>query len=153
MTIDTGDAIGKFKGQENLDSTSASVSDGGFSIAGDSTTITNTEDVTMGNFILESAYSGAAPDANSRVSLFLQALDIVSTNDAEFPDANNLSAWIGDFGLNDVTSTQFSQPIDVALPNSKTSQIYQPVVQNNGGQTLDAGWILYFNGKAIGPKA
>jgi hypothetical protein len=56
------------------------------------------------------------------------------------------------FPLNDVTGAQFI-PIEIALPNVGAGQVWQPFIQNNGGQSMSAGWDIHITPKAIGPHA
>lgn len=105
----------------------------------------------MASITLEGTYS-VAPDANSGVTLYARPLNTVTTNDGDTPDANFTHLYLGRFPLNDVTTAQFIT-IDVALPNSKTSQPYEFYVKNDAGQSLGAGWNLYVTPKTYGPHA
>lgn len=151
MAIGADSAIEFFGTQDSLDSTSGTVADAAFSVAGDLSEWTNDDDAPMAAMVLECAF-GTAPDANSTVDLYAQLMNIVSTSDALAPDANNPHVYLGSFPLDDTTSTQFI-PLDVRLPNTATSQVYQFYVQNNGGQTMSAGWDLHVTPKTIGPHA
>ena len=152
MAISTDAAIEFFGTQDSLDNTSSAVTDGSFSAGNsDLSQWTNDDDAKYATAILEGTYS-VAPDANSTVDLYAQLIDIVSTNDSTAPDANNPHVYLGSFPLNDSTSAQFI-PIEISLPNTKTSQVYQFYIHNNGGQTLGAGWDLHITPKSIGPHA
>ena len=149
MAIETGDAIEKFGTQDTVTSSTASVTDTSFSAQED--TWTNDDDAPLASVVLECTFS-TAPDANSSVGLFARLLNIQSTNDAETPNADMTAVALGSFALNDVTSAQYSA-IDVKLPNTKTSQEYEFYIQNNGGQTISAGWDLYVTPKTYGASA
>jgi len=149
MAIGTDASIDFFGTQDSLDSTSGSVADGAFSVAGDLSTWTNDDDAFTGSFVLEATFS-VAPDANSAVALYAQLLDIQGTNDAPVPTANFQHVFIESIPVKDVTSNEF-YPIIVDLPNNNASQIYQFFILNNSGQTMSAGWDLHPTPKAPGP--
>lgn len=154
MAIGTDAAIHFFGTQDTLDNTTSSVTDGSFSDGtNDLSAWTNDDDAPMAHVVFEGTFS-VAPDANSSVSLFARKVDIgdAGTEDEEVPDANNTSGFVGSFGLNDVTTAQ-TKGITIALPNTKTSQIYHLYIQNNAGQTLSASWSLHITPVAIGPHA
>jgi len=150
MAIGTDDAVDKYGTQDTVTSSSSSVADGVLSVAGDITTWTNDDDATIAAIIFEGTFA-TAPDANSSVHLYARLMNIQSTNDAEAPDVTNFEPkYLGSFPLNDVTSAQYA-PIDIRLPNQKTSQEYDFYIKNGGGQTLSAGWDLYITPKTYGP--
>ncbi len=151
MAISTDAAVEFFGTQDSLDDTSAAVVNGDFSVTGDVLEWTNDDDAPMAAIILEGTYS-SAPDANSSVNLFARPMNIVSTSNSDVPDANFGHIYVGTFPLNDVTSAQFIA-IDIRLPNTKTSQPYIFYIENNGGQTISAGWDLHITPKTIGPHA
>lgn len=151
MAIST-DAFIEFYGtQDAIGTSSAAVTDTSFSIASDLSTFTNDDDAPFAAVVFNGTYA-SAPDANSVVELFMRALNIVSTNDEDVPDANNLGGKIGSFGLNDVTSAQYRQII-IKLPNGKTSAEFEFYIRNSAGQTLGAGWDINVTPIAIGPHA
>lgn len=151
MAIGTDSAIEFFGTQDTVTSSSSSVASGAFSVSGDVTTWTNDDDAPSASVTLEATYA-SAPTAGTSVDLYARLLNTQSTNDADAPDTNFFHYYLGSFPLNDVTSAQYIT-IDVALPNGKTSQEYDFYIQNNGGQTLSAGWDLYVTPKTIGPHA
>lgn len=151
MAISTDALIEFFGTQDAVTSGSSAVTDGSFSVSGDITTWTNDDDAPMAAVVLEATYS-VAPGANSSVSLYARPMNIQSTNDQDAPDANFQHVYLGSFPLNDVTSAQYIT-LDVTLPNAKTSQEYEFYIENNGGQTLSAGWDLYVTPKTYGPHA
>ena len=151
MAIGTNDGIDKFGTQDATGTTSASVADAAFSIASDLSTWTNDDDAWRATIILEATYS-VAPTASSGVTLYARLLNIVSTNDADVPDANFLQTYLGRFPLNDVTTAQYIA-IDAYLPNTKTSQEYEFYIKNDGGQTISAGWDIHVTPKTHGPHA
>lgn len=155
MAIGTGTAIEFFGTQDTVTvggGTSA-VTNTSFSASGDvvSGGWTNDDDAPMASVVLTCAYS-VAPTASTTVDLFARLMNIDSTNDAITPDANNPHVYLGSFPLDDTTSTQYI-PLDVRLPNTYTSQVYEFYIKNNGGQTMSAGWTLKVTPKTIGPHA
>lgn len=151
MAIGTDALIDFFGTQDALDSTSSAVTDGSFSVAGDLNTWTNDDDAPTAHAVLEFTCS-TAPDAGSFIELHLQPLNMVSTSDADVPDANFTPYYAGSFPVNDVTSAQFS-PLEFHIPNYKTSSVYQPFIRNQAGQTISAGWDLHITPKTGGPHA
>ena len=149
MAISTDALIEFFGTQDTLGTSSSAVSDAAFSVAGDLSTWTNDDDAMSAYIVLLANYS-VAPDANSVLNLYCRPLNFVSTNDAEVPDANMLQGYLGSFQLNDVTTAQYPW-LNVALPNSKTSQEYEFYIENQSGQSLPSGWDMYITPKAPGP--
>ena len=151
MAITTDAAVHVFGTQDTLGTTSAAVADDAFSIAGDLSTWTNDDDAPQASVILLANFS-VAPTANTAINLYLRPLNVQSTNDGDVPDANFQHMYAGSFPLNDVTTAQYIL-IDVALPNTKTSQEYEFYVENKSGQSLPAGWDIYVTPKTIAPHA
>ena len=153
MAITTNDAVEKFgiQDQVSLVAGTAAVANNAFSVAGDvvSGNWTNTDDAAAGSMILECTFS-VAPTASSVIHLYARLLDIVGTSDQQTPDADFNHVYLGSFPLNNNTTAQII-PIEIGLPNVKTSQIYQFYLENKSGQSLPAGWKLWLTPKAIGP--
>ena len=81
----TNDMIRKFFTTDAIDDgTTSAILNGEFSVAGDITTWTNTDDATHGVFILNATFS-AAPTANTTIDLFAQLMNIDGTSDAPVP--------------------------------------------------------------------
>jgi len=151
MAISTDAAIEFFGTQDTLGTSSATVADAAFSIAGDLSTWTNDDDAPMASVTALIDYA-VAPSANTSVNLYVRLLNTQSTNDNEIPDANYQHKFVGSFPVNDVTTNQYIT-IDIGLPNSKTSQEYEFYIENRTGQTIQAGWDIYVTPKTIGPHA
>jgi hypothetical protein len=149
MAISTDAAIEFFGTQDTLGTSSASVADAAFSVAGDLSTWTNDDDAPQANVILLANFS-VAPDANSSIALFLRPLNIQSTNPQDIPTANFQQSYVGSFPVKNVTTAQYVS-INISLPNTKASQGYELYLQNNTGQSLPAGWDVYVTPKTIGP--
>lgn len=151
MTISTDSAVEFFGTQDTLGTSSAAVADAAFSIASDLSTWTNDDDALRASVTALIDYA-VAPDVNSVVNLYLRLLNTRGTNDSEIPDANFTHTYVGSLPVNDVTTNQYVT-IDISLPNSKSSQEYEFYIENQTGQTIQAGWDLYVTPKAIGPHA
>lgn len=148
MAIGADDAIHKFGTQDTVTTTGASTASGSFTSAG---TWANDDDAPMATAVGVFTFS-VAPAANSAINLFAKLDDIQSTNDQDAPDANYPHTFLGTFPLNDVTTAQYIA-IEIPLPNTKTSQVYDFYIENQGGQTISANWSLYVTPKTIGPHA
>ena len=151
MTIGTNALIEFFGTQVTLGTSSSAVVNDAFSVAGDLSTWTNTDDVPRASVTLSATFS-SAPTEGSALNLFLRLVDVESTNDQEIPDANYGHVYAGSFPVNDVTSEQY-QTIDISLPNGSTSQQYEFYLENKAGQTMSAGWDIYVTPKTYGPAA
>ena len=148
MAIGTNDLIDKFGTQDTVTTTGGSTADGAFTNAG---TWTNDDDAPMAAITFRPTFS-VAPDTGSYVGLYAQLEDVQSTNDDEVPSASFLHTFLGDFPVDDVTSAQ-TITIRVALPNAKTSQVYDFYIENRAGQTISVNWELYVTPIAQGPAA
>jgi hypothetical protein len=151
MAIGTGATIEFFGTQDTVSGTTSAVTNGSFSATADINAWTNDDDAVYASAILSCTFS-AAPTANTAVTLYARLMNIQSTNDALVPDANNRHVYLGVFPLNDSTTAQLIS-IEIPLPNTVTSQVYEFYLQNGAGQTIPAGWALYITPKALGPRA
>lgn len=151
MAIGTDSAVNFFGTQDTLGTSSASVADAAFSIAGDLSTWTNDDDAPQASVTALIDYA-SAPDASSVVNLYVRLLNTQSTNDQEIPDGNFQHTYVGSFPVNNVTTNQYVT-IDISLPNGQTSQQYEFYIENTTGQTIQAGWDIFVTPKTIGPHA
>ena len=151
MTITTNAAIEVFGDQDNLTNSSASVADGGVSLQSDLAQWTNDDDTPNASVVLSVTFA-SAPDVSSGVGLYMRMMDIDGTNDQEAPDGNFSHLYVGRFPVNDVTANQFIT-IDIDLRNTTSSQLYEFYIQNDAGQTMNAGWYLLVTPKTVAPHA
>lgn len=151
MAIDTNAVIEVFGTQDALGTSSASVANNAFSIAGDLSTWVNDDDAPQAVVILLANF-GTAPAVTSAVNLYLRPIDIEGTNDATVPDADFQNVYVGSFALNNSTVAQYI-PIAISLPNITTSQNYEFYVENKSGQSLPAGWDIFVTPKTLAPSA
>jgi len=142
MAIGTGDRIDKFGTLADLDSTSAAVIDGDFSIVSDLTSWTNDDDANRANVALTWQYGTVTLDAGAYVELHMRRLNYTGTTDEEVPSDDYRGALVGRFrldaGLAIVTDSVAMTSID--LDNFKSSQEYEPYIKNASGVTISAGW-------------
>ena len=151
MAIGTNSAIEFFGTQDTLGTSSASVADDAFSIAGDLSTWVNDDDAPQASVVLLADFS-VAPGSRTTINLYLRPLNTEGTNDGDVPDADFQHIYVGSFPLNDVTTAQYISII-ISLPNNKTSQEYEFYVENKSGQSLPSGWDIFVTPKTIGPHA
>ena len=148
MAIGTDAAIEFFGTQDAVTTTGASTADGVVTSAG---SWTNDDDAPMASAVLNVNYS-VAPTAGTAVNLYARIMNVQSTNDPEAPATTYLNTFIGAFPVNAVTTSQF-YAIEVALPNTATSQVYDFYIENQTGQTIPVNWGLWITPKTIGPHA
>lgn len=152
MAIGTDAAIEFFGTLDDLDSSSAAVADAAFSVSGDLAGWTNDDDASIATMVGLFTY-GTAPDAGSAILLYARLLNIAdTTKDADAPNADIPRVYLGPFTLDDVTAEQVIS-ITIGLPNAKASQEYEFYIENQGGQSLSAGWSLQITPKTTGPHA
>jgi hypothetical protein len=101
-------------------------------------------------FVLAAAYT-TAPTEGAAISLYARPLNIDSTNDAEAPEVNRPTYFVGNFIVNNVGSstTQYMSLIAFDVPAEASYYIH-----NNGtGQTINAGWTLKVTPRTYKPAA
>ena len=152
MAFSTDAAILEALTQLDLDSTSAAVSSGAFSVAGDLALFTNTERALTASFVLSVDFA-TAPAANKFVHLYARLMDIVSTTDAEVPTANHRNIPVCSFPIKDVATAQLIPVANVVIPSVKQAQIIEFYIENGTDLSMPAGWIVYATQLAILPAA
>ena len=149
MAFPSGSRIQVFDTLENLDDTSSAVADDAFSVAGDLLVFTNTFDGPTSATVFSPTYS-IAPDTNSSVLLFAQALNIDGgTGDAPTPSKDYLHDLVGSIPVVDITSIQHNK-YAIILEGVKSAQEYQFYIWNRTGQSIPAGWTIRITPTAIG---
>ena len=153
MAIGTNSAIHVFGTADTLGTTPATVVNGAISLASDLSEWTNDDDAPMASVVLEFATSTTGT-AGTTIDLYIQQLDLISTNDAEAPDITNfLTGYAGSFMHNNPsTAVQYAQ-LMVSLPNNKTSSVFNFYIVNNTGQTIADTWDLTVTPVSYGPAA
>jgi len=98
--------------------------------------------------VLAAAYA-SGPTEGTTLALIARLLNIDSTNDAEAPEASRQDRFIGNFTVNNVTSTQYMELVAYNLP--READYY---IANNGtGQTVSSGWSLKVTPMTRAPAA
>ena len=151
MAIGADAAVHFFGTADTLGTTPATVVNGAVSLASDLSEWTNDDDAPFASVVLEfeTDTTGAA---QTTIDLYMQQMDLISTNDAEAPDVTNFfHTHVGTFFHNNPsTAVQYAQ-VFIALPNNKTSAVYNFYIQNNTGQTIADTWDLTITPITIGP--
>lgn len=130
-TVDKGSAI-------TLEANGAAIVNNAIGQANDASysVFTNGGNRPDGRFVLSWAHA-TAPTEGAVISLYARPLNISGTNDAEVPETTR-AVWIGNFVVNDVTTTQYAELYAYDLPWEADYYLH-----NNGtGQTISAGWTL-----------
>lgn len=88
-------------------------------------------------FVLAAAFA-TAPGEGAVLSLYARPLNIDGANDAEVPEATRPTRFVGNFPVNNVTTTQFISLVAHDLPAEASYYIHN----NSTGQTVSGGWTL-----------
>lgn len=116
--------------------------DATYSISADGSNYPDAEFVLTGTF-------SVAPTEGAALSLYARPLDIDGTADTEVPEAARPTLLIGNFTVNNVTTSQSMILIGQDVP--RKADYY---VHNNGtGQTLGTGWTLKVTPISLGAAA
>lgn len=132
-----------------LEANGSSITSGSVVQADDDTydTSVDGEGAPDAEFVLSFAFA-STPTENGVLPLMARPLDIRSTNDAEVPELARPTHWVGNFVVNNVTTTQYARLLAKRLP--KNCSFY---LGNSGtGQTVSAGWVLDVTPLALTPK-
>lgn len=131
----------------------AVVSNNSFSDSGDLTTWTNDDDAVIASAILD-ATMAASPSAGSTIDLYARLMNISdTTQDANAPSSTFSQVYLGSFAMDSGGTAQISA-IEIALPNTVTSQQFDFYLFNNStGTTIAIGSTVDIVPKAIGPHA
>ena len=157
MAIGTDDTIFKFGGTapEEITSSPATVVDGAFSVAGDVSQFTNTDDAMWATFLLQltAALSGI-PDVGAAVQLYSRLMNIDGTEDAQIPQDDYENIWLGTFPVLDLDGAQnIPMPYRVELPKLYTQQVHEFYIKNSTGVSLGTTWQLWISDLTPGPSA
>lgn len=97
-------------------------------------------------FVLSASFA-SAPTKGGILALYARPLNIDGTSDAEVPDAS-LPVWfVGNFFLNNVTTTQNMALLAFDLPDEAEYYIHNV----SAAQNVLAGWTLKVQPRTIGP--
>ena len=109
----------------------AQADDADYSVASDGASYPDAE------FVLSGAF-GTAPTEGMVLALYARPLNIDGTNDAEAPETTRPTRFIGNFVVNNVTSTQYMTLTAFDVPAEASYYVHN----NATGQTLSSGWTL-----------
>ena len=142
MTITTGDRVDKFGTLGDLDSTSAAVNDGSYSVAGDLNTWTNSDDARSANVALRWQFPSGTFDSNPYVELHARRIDYTGTMDEEVPSDDYRGALVGRFRLDAglAATTNSVSMTNIDLNNFKPAQVYEFYTKVVAGVQMSAGW-------------
>ena len=149
----TYDQIEKFgTPAEIINIAGTATADDAFSDTGDNAAWINTGDAMYASLILDAVLS-AAPTAGSTIDVYAQLFNISDgSDDANVPDTAFPHVHVGSFPMDSGQAAQV-QSIEIALPNTKTQQLYEFYLRNNStGQTISTGSTIDVVPKVIGPE-
>ncbi len=153
MAIGTDSAVRSYGTQDDLASASALVGVGNFSIASDLVTWTNDDDAPEAAITLELTMDQAANNS-SGCNMYFRALNVESTNDDAVPTAVYRHTPIAFFPVAPVPALTIQRStLIVALPNYKTSSVWEVYIENQTGEIIEAGWTVFIRPITIGPHA
>lgn len=124
----------------------AQADDATYSVATDGGGFPDAEFVLTGSF-------ATAPTEGTVISLYAHPLDVDGTADTEAPEATRPTRFIGNFRVNNVTTSQ-TMVLDGAGFAQDVPALASYYPHNNGtGQTLSAGWTLKVTPRTYMPAA
>ena len=158
MAIGTDAAIQFFGTQDEVTVASpGAVANGALSAAGDVSDWTNDDDAPLAMFVLVLQDLSGAATAGDTIDLYCKPLDVVNTSgDHQGPTSTLKTIYLGSFAVDSVdpAATDDNYVLGpVALPNTKTSQIYEFYIFNNLTTVgIDAAdWELWITPLTYGP--
>jgi hypothetical protein len=143
-----GEAIVKWGTQKSLEANGGAIAanavvqanDATYSLAADGANYPDAE------FVLAAAFS-VAPTEGGVLALYARPLNIDGSADAEVPEAA-LPVWfVGQFQVNNVTTTQYMTLLAEDLPAEAEYYIHNV----SAAQTVSAGWSLKVKPRTLGP--
>ncbi len=156
MAIGTDALIEFFGTQDDLTNTTSAVSNGNFSAGtGDLNAWTNTDDAPEAFIVIRWQYPSGTIATNPYFNVYAALQDIDSTNDAPTPASDFKHTFLGRVpaDTNVTATTNQYNHARIALPNSKSQQIYNFYVENVTDVTMTAGWTFKITPLTVGPHA
>jgi len=144
----SGEAIRARGITKTLEANGASIANNAIAQADDATydITADGDDYEDAKFVASFTF-GTAPTEGTVLALYARPLDIDGTNDAEVPEAARPTVYIGNFVVNNVTSTQYAELVGYDVPDKADYYLH-----NNGtGQTVSAGWTLKVTPRSRAP--
>lgn len=142
-----GEAIVKWGTQKTLEANGTGVGNGGIVQADDASysLVADGASYPDAEFVLACTF-GTAPTENGTVALIARPLNIDGTADADAPEFSRQVQFIGNFIVNNVTTTQYLWLIGYDLPKEANYWL-----ANNAGQSIASTWTLKVTPRTIGP--
>ena len=151
MTIDVNDLQNKYGTLTDLANTSGAVLINSFSAQTDLLSWENTEDLPTAGIVGLFTFSTAPSASSPMLLLYARPLNIDGGDSADIPSANVQREFLGIFSLAPRTGLQ-KIPLVASLLALKSAQTFEFYVENQSGETLDAGWSLQITPTTVGPK-
>lgn len=128
-----------FGTQKTLEANGGTIANNAITQANDASYSTSADgsDYPDAEFVASFAF-GTAPTEGTVLALIARTLNIDSTNDAEAPEAARADRYIGQFTVNNVTTTQYAACFGRNVP--READYY--LLNSGTGQTVSAGWTL-----------
>lgn len=142
MAIDQNTTIETFGTQTTLTTgTPALIASGGFSVAGDVTAYTLSDDTPEAVLQVTFTYTGTM-NSNPSIVLHMRKLNVDGSINAPVPssDYNGERVGVAAVDRNVAASTNQTVTKRVRLPNAKSGQEYEFYLQNSIGDQISAGW-------------
>ena len=146
MALSAGSAIEVFDTTTDVSNTSAAVNATTYSVVGDITAFTNSDEAALFSAILECKFTTTQPADDDTITLYARPINILTTNDAPVPSAEYRHTYIGDFPIDDATAADTLMYLPLAglkFPNVKANTEFEFYIYNNTDQTITSGWKLH----------
>ena len=143
-----GEAIVKWGSQKTLEASGGAIAAGAVVQANDATYSLAADGAYYpdAEFVLAAAFA-SAPTEGGVLALYARPLNIDGGADAEVPEAA-LPVWfVGQFQVNNVTTTQYMTLLAEDLPAEAEYYIHNV----SAAQTVSAGWSLKVKPRTLGP--
>lgn len=134
-----GEVIRVFGTPKTLEASGGTIANNAITQANDASYSTASDGANYphARFVLTFAYA-TGPTEGTTLSLVARLLNISGTNDAEVPEFARQDRFIGEYRVNNVTTTQYAELFAFDVPIEADYSI-----ANNGtGQTVSSGWTL-----------
>lgn len=131
--------IRSFGTQKTLEANGGTIANNAITQANDASYSTSADGTNYpdAEFVASFAFS-VAPTEGTVLALIARTLNIDGTNDAEVPEAARADRYVGQFVVNNVTTTQYAACFARNVP--READYY--LLNSGTGQTVSAGWTL-----------
>lgn len=131
--------IRSFGTQKTLEANGGTIANNAITQANDASYSTSADGANYpdAEFVASFSFS-VAPTEGTVLALIARTLNIDGTNDAEVPEAARADRYVGQFVVNNVTTTQYAACFARNVP--READYY--LLNSGTGQTVSAGWTL-----------